>query len=69
VAVEHIPPAGVVFGRTLLGAVFLVPPAARRRAFRGLRQVIGPERLTAGAVGGLVLIALGAWLATSKRAS
>ncbi len=27
------------------------------------------ERLTIGAVGGLILIALGAWLATSKRAS
>ena len=42
VAVEHIPPAVVVFGRTALGAAFLVPLAARRRAFRGLRQVIVP---------------------------
>src|SRR5512143_1740806 len=31
VAVEHIPPAVVVFGRTALGAAFLVPLAARRR--------------------------------------
>ena len=37
-AVEHMPPAWVVFGRTLLGAV-----------------------------AGLVLIALGAWLATSRK--
>lgn len=42
VAVEHIPPAAVVFSRTVLGAAFLVPLAARRRAFRGLRQVIVP---------------------------
>jgi hypothetical protein len=42
VAVEHIPPAVVAFGRTALGAAFLVPLAARRRAFRGLRQVIVP---------------------------
>jgi drug/metabolite transporter (DMT)-like permease len=37
VAVEHIPPVVVVFGRTALGAAFLVLLAARRRAFRGLR--------------------------------
>ena len=42
VAVEHIPPAVVVFSRTALGAAFLVPLAARRQAFRGLRQVIVP---------------------------
>jgi drug/metabolite transporter (DMT)-like permease len=42
VAVEHIPPAVVVFGRTALGAAFLVPLAAKRQAFRGLRQVIVP---------------------------
>jgi drug/metabolite transporter (DMT)-like permease len=42
VAVEYIPPAVVVFGRTALGAAFLVPLAARRRAFRGLRPVIVP---------------------------
>ena len=42
VAVEHMAPSAVVFGRTLLGAVFLVPLAVRRRAFRGLRQVMVP---------------------------
>jgi hypothetical protein len=31
-----------VFGKTALGAAFLVPLAARRGAFRGLRQVIVP---------------------------
>jgi drug/metabolite transporter (DMT)-like permease len=41
-AVEHMPPAAVVFGRTLLGAAFLVPLAVSRHAFRGLRPVIGP---------------------------
>ena len=41
-AVEHMPPATVVFGRTLLGAAFLVPLAASRRALRGLRPVIVP---------------------------
>ncbi len=42
VAVEHMPPSAVVFGRTLLGAAFLVPLAAKGRAFRGMRQVIVP---------------------------
>jgi drug/metabolite transporter (DMT)-like permease len=42
VAVEHLPPSAVVFGRTLLGAAFLVPLAARRRAFRGIGRVIVP---------------------------
>jgi drug/metabolite transporter (DMT)-like permease len=42
VAVEHMPPAAVVFGRTALGAAFLVPLAIRSRAFRGLRRVIVP---------------------------
>jgi drug/metabolite transporter (DMT)-like permease len=60
-AVEQMPPAWVVFGRTLLGAAFLAPLAAKRHAFRGVRQVLMP------AVAGLVLIALGAWLATSRR--
>ena len=41
-AVEHMPPATVVFGRTLLGAAFLVPLAVSRRAFRGVRPVIVP---------------------------
>ena len=42
VAVEHMPPSAVVFGRTVLGAVVLVPLAVRSRAFRGLRHVIVP---------------------------
>jgi drug/metabolite transporter (DMT)-like permease len=42
VAVEHQAPSMVVFGRTFLGALFLVPLAIRNRAFRGLRGVIGP---------------------------
>jgi drug/metabolite transporter (DMT)-like permease len=37
VAVEHMPPSAVVFGRALLGAAFLVPLAVRSRAFRGMR--------------------------------
>jgi drug/metabolite transporter (DMT)-like permease len=41
-AVEHMPPAWVVFGRTLLGAAFLAPLAARRHAFRGVRRVLIP---------------------------
>ena len=40
VAVEHIPPSVVVFSRTLLGAAFLVPLAASRGAFRGVRPAI-----------------------------
>jgi drug/metabolite transporter (DMT)-like permease len=42
VAVEHLPPSAVVFGRTVLGAAFLVPLAVRARAFRGLRPVVVP---------------------------
>ena len=42
VAVEHMPPSAVVFGRTLLGAAFLVPLAIRNRAFHGLRSRILP---------------------------
>jgi drug/metabolite transporter (DMT)-like permease len=42
VAVEHIPPSAVVFGRTALGAAFLVPLAVRSRALRGLRGHILP---------------------------
>src|SRR5205807_7612074 len=37
-----MPPSTVVFGRTVLGAAFLVPLAVRRRAFRGVRRVIVP---------------------------
>jgi drug/metabolite transporter (DMT)-like permease len=32
VAAEHLPPSAVVFGRALLGAVFLLPLAMRTRA-------------------------------------
>jgi drug/metabolite transporter (DMT)-like permease len=42
VAVEHLAPSVVVFGRTVLGAGFLVPLAVRNRAFRGLRRVVVP---------------------------
>jgi drug/metabolite transporter (DMT)-like permease len=41
-AVEHMPATAVVFGRTLLGVAFLVPLAARRHAFRGVRRVLVP---------------------------
>jgi drug/metabolite transporter (DMT)-like permease len=41
-AVEHMPPSAVVFGRTVLGAAFLVPLAIRNRAFRGLRPLVLP---------------------------
>lgn len=57
-AVEHMPPAWVVFGRTVLdmaAPTFLTAWGEER------------ERLTIGAVAGLVLIALGAWLATSRK--
>jgi drug/metabolite transporter (DMT)-like permease len=37
-----MPPSAVVFGRTLLGAAFLVPLAVRSDAFRGLRRKIVP---------------------------
>jgi drug/metabolite transporter (DMT)-like permease len=42
VAVEHMPPSAVVFGRTVPGAAFLVPLAIRNRAFRGLRRAVVP---------------------------
>src|SRR5262249_7148939 len=42
VAVEHMPPSAVVFGRTVLGTAFLVPLAARNQAFRGLRRAVLP---------------------------
>src|SRR5690348_15438570 len=37
-----MPPSAVVFGRALLGAVFLVPLAIRNGAFHGLRRSILP---------------------------
>jgi drug/metabolite transporter (DMT)-like permease len=42
VAVEQLPPAVVVFGRTVLGAAFLVPLALKTRAFRGVGPKIVP---------------------------
>ena len=42
VAVEHMPPSAVVFGRTVLGTAFLVPLAVRNQAFRSLRGSILP---------------------------
>jgi drug/metabolite transporter (DMT)-like permease len=42
VAVEHMPPSAVVFGRTVLGTVFLAPLAVRTGAFRGLRGSLLP---------------------------
>ena len=47
VAVEHMPPSVVVFGRTLLGAVVLVPLAIRSGAFRGLPRSIVPVAVVA----------------------
>jgi drug/metabolite transporter (DMT)-like permease len=44
-AVEHMPPSTVVFGRTILGALFLLPLAIRKGAFRGLRHVLLPIAL------------------------
>jgi drug/metabolite transporter (DMT)-like permease len=42
VAVQHMPASAVVFGRTVLGAAFLVPLAVRNGAFRGLRGAVLP---------------------------
>ena len=42
VAVEHMPPSAVVFGRTVLGTAFLVPLAIRTKAFRGMRPAVLP---------------------------
>ena len=47
VAVEHLPPSAVMFGRTLLGAVFLLPLAMRTRAFRRLRRSLLPVAVVA----------------------
>jgi drug/metabolite transporter (DMT)-like permease len=47
VAVEHLPPSAVVFGRTLLGAVFLLPLARPTRAFRSLRRSLLPVAVVA----------------------
>jgi drug/metabolite transporter (DMT)-like permease len=40
VAVEHLPPPMVVFGRAALGAAFLMPLAIRQGAFRGLWRAL-----------------------------
>jgi len=40
IGLEDLSPAGVVFGRTLLGALALLPFALRRRAFRGVRPLL-----------------------------
>ena len=48
VAVEHMPPSAVVFGRTVLGAAFLVPLAIRKKAFRGLRGALLPVAVVTG---------------------
>jgi drug/metabolite transporter (DMT)-like permease len=40
VAVEDVSPSALVFGRTILGALVLVPVAVRAGAFRGLRPKI-----------------------------
>ncbi len=38
IAVQHTSPSSVVFGRVVLGALFLVPFAVRGGGFRGLRR-------------------------------
>ena len=43
VAVAHVPPPVVVFGRCVLGALILVPLAARSGALAGLRRNILPH--------------------------
>ncbi len=42
VAVTHLPPSVVVFGRCVLGAAFLVPLAVRKHALAGLRRAVLP---------------------------
>jgi drug/metabolite transporter (DMT)-like permease len=42
VAVEHMTPSMVVFGRSLLGTAFLGPLAMMNRSFRGLRRSVLP---------------------------
>lgn len=42
VAVEHMPPSAVVFGRTLLGTAVLVPLAMRNKASHGMRRAVLP---------------------------
>ena len=117
VAVTHLAPSVVVFGRCVLGSAFLVPLAARKHALAALHRVVlpvaavacldmalptfltawGEERVSSSVAGiltatdplftavlalwlfrseavdrkrfaGLILIALGAWLATRPMA-
>src|SRR5207253_1285122 len=42
VAVTHLAPSVVVFGRCVLGSAFLVPLAARRHALAALHRVVLP---------------------------
>jgi hypothetical protein len=42
IAVEHMPPSVVVFGRTVLGAAFSRAAGGQAPAFRGVRRVIMP---------------------------
>ena len=41
IGLEDLSPAGVVFARTALGALVLLPLALRRDAFRGIRPLLG----------------------------
>lgn len=41
IGLEDLSPGGVVFARTTLGALVLLPIALRRDAFRGIRPLIG----------------------------
>ncbi len=56
-AVEHVPPSAVVFGRTLLGTVVLVPLAIKTGAFRGL-----PRSIVLAALVALLDMAVPTWL-------
>lgn len=41
IGLDDLSPAGVVFARTALGALVLLPIALRRHAFRGIRPLLG----------------------------
>jgi drug/metabolite transporter (DMT)-like permease len=61
IGLEDLPPAAVVFGRTLLAAVVLLPFAAYKGALDGLRQSVRPIALLAGiqVAGPFLLISAG----------
>lgn len=61
VALEDVAPLGIVFARTALAALVLVPIAARQGALRGLRGLAGPLALLAvvQVAGPFVLISTG----------